>query len=218
MSHLGQSAWCIELARPRERGLKPERTAAERSGAALIYRDGGRWRGAVSLGYDSSGNRVRKKVSGRTRAETVDKLRKLRQQVDTGVVPNDRLMVGAFLDRWLAVNVPGTVAESTEDDYNDTVRLHLQPALGRKQLTRLTVADVDKLWKGKREAGYSANSVRIMRTAITKDVYGHLVEGHTRAAAQSMSGLLFGTPAGTGGSQRGSQRRTKSPSGPGRGL
>ena len=40
MSHLGQSAWCIELARPRERGLKPERgaerAAAERSGAALI--------------------------------------------------------------------------------------------------------------------------------------------------------------------------------------
>ena len=40
MSHLGQSAWCIELARPRERGLKPERgaerAAAERSGAALM--------------------------------------------------------------------------------------------------------------------------------------------------------------------------------------
>lgn len=39
MSHLGQSAWCIELARPRERGLKPERgaecAAAERNGAAL---------------------------------------------------------------------------------------------------------------------------------------------------------------------------------------
>jgi len=41
MSHLGQSAWCIELARPRERGLKPERgaerAAAERSGAALMH-------------------------------------------------------------------------------------------------------------------------------------------------------------------------------------
>ena len=40
MSQLGQSAWCIELARPRERGLKPERgaerAAAERSGAALM--------------------------------------------------------------------------------------------------------------------------------------------------------------------------------------
>ena len=29
--------------------------------------------------------------------------------------------------------------------------------------------------------------------AMTKDVYGHLVEGDKRAAAESMSGLLFGT-------------------------
>ena len=29
--------------------------------------------------------------------------------------------------------------------------------------------------------------------AITKDVYGHLVEGDKRAAAESMSRVLFGT-------------------------
>jgi len=29
--------------------------------------------------------------------------------------------------------------------------------------------------------------------AMTKDVYGHPVEGDKRAAAESMSGLLFGT-------------------------
>ena len=39
----------------------------------LIYRDGDRWRGAVSPGYDEHGNRVRKKVSGRTRAEVIEK-------------------------------------------------------------------------------------------------------------------------------------------------
>ena len=54
-------------------------------------------------------------------------------------MPKDRLTVGAFLDRWLSVNIPGTIAESTEDDYNDTVRLHLRAALGNKRLTRLTV-------------------------------------------------------------------------------
>lgn len=48
------------------------------------------------------------------------------------------------------MNLPGTVAESTEDDYVDTVRLHLVPALGRKRLAKLTVADLDKLWQAKR--------------------------------------------------------------------
>src|SRR6201996_5331248 len=128
------------------------------NGEDSIYRDGDRWRGAVSLGYDEQGKRIRKKVSGRTRAEVVDKLRKLRQQVDNGVVPDDKLTVGAFLDRWLTVNLPGTVSESTEDGYVVQVRLHLKPALGRKRLARLTVVDVDKLWRAKRAAGYSSNS------------------------------------------------------------
>jgi integrase len=46
--------------------------------------------------------------------------------------------------------------------------LHLGPGLGRKRLTKLTVSDCDLLWKAKREAGYSANSVRIMRTVLRK--------------------------------------------------
>lgn len=39
------------------------------------------------MGYDEHGNRVRKKVSGRTRAEVVAKLRKLHQQVDSWRCP-----------------------------------------------------------------------------------------------------------------------------------
>jgi integrase len=137
-------------------------------GEDSIYKDGDRWRGAISLGYDAMGRRVRKKVSGRTRAEVAGQLRKLRQWVDQGTVPDDSLTVKAFLNRWLAVNLPGSVRESTEDDYNDTARLHLIPPLGQKRLGKLTVADVDQLWKAKREAGYSPNSVRIMRAVLRR--------------------------------------------------
>ena len=152
-------------------------TRRRAGGEDSIYRDGDRWRGAVSLGYDEHGNRVRKKVSGRTRAEVIEKLRRLHQQVDSGVVPDDKLTIQAFLDRWLTVNLPGSVAESTEDGYVDTVRLHLVPALGRKRLAKLTVADLDRLWKAKRDAGYSSNSVRIMRTVLRRALGQAVREG-----------------------------------------
>jgi len=157
------------------------------NGEDSLYKDGDRWRGAISLGYDEKGNRIRKKVSGRTRAETAEKLRKVRNLVDAGTVPDDQITVKAFLDRWLNDNLPGSVAESTEDDYNDTVRLHLAPALGRKKLSKLTVLDVDKLWKAKRAAGYSPNSIRIMRTVLRKALSQADKEGiiHRNVAALS---------------------------------
>ncbi len=66
------------------------------------------------------------------------------------------------------MNLPGQVAPSTLDDYGDTVRLHLRPALGRKKLTKLTVSDCDQLSQAKRAADYSPNSIRIMRTVLRK--------------------------------------------------
>ncbi|MFD2356035.1 tyrosine-type recombinase/integrase [Nonomuraea ferruginea] len=133
-----------------------------------IYKDGDRWRGAVSLGYGPDGKRTRKKVSGKTRAEVVEKVRKLKEALAKGApVPDDRLTVGTFLDRWL-LHLPGHISDGTLDDYEDTVRLHLKPGLGRHKLTKLTVAQVDALWQAKRKAGYKANSVRNMRAVLRK--------------------------------------------------
>ena len=68
-------------------------------------------------------------------------------------------------------------AKRLEDGYVDTVRLHLVPALGRKRLAKLTVADLDRLWKAKRDVGYSSNSVRIMRTVLRRALGQAVREG-----------------------------------------
>jgi len=47
--------------------------------------------------------------------------------------------------------------------------------------------------------------------AITKDVYGHLVEGDKRAATESMTGVLFGARPRWRGSQPGSRGHKKAP-------
>ena len=45
----------------------------------------GRWRGVVSLGFNADGKRVRKKVSGKTKAEVRDKLKGVHSELDAGV-------------------------------------------------------------------------------------------------------------------------------------
>jgi hypothetical protein len=125
-------------------------TSRRGRGEDSVYLDGDRWRGAASLGYGPDGRRIRKKVSGATKAEVLRKLRDLRSELNAGMpVPDDRQTVAAFLDRWLTASLPGQVSEKTFDSYADTVRLHIKPSLGRKVLRKLTVSDVDQLlaWK-----------------------------------------------------------------------
>jgi hypothetical protein len=130
------------------------------SGEGAVYKSpDGRWRAVIDLGWED-GHRQRKYLSGRTQAEVLAKMRTTRRATDAGVVTDDRITVGQFLDRWVHVNLPAAVAGSTLDDYSDMIRLHLKPALGRKTLAKLTVAELDRLWAAKRAAGLSPNTVR----------------------------------------------------------
>ncbi|GBE21991.1 MAG TPA: site-specific integrase [Actinobacteria bacterium] len=146
-------------------------------GEDSIYRDGDRWRGAISLGRTPDGRRRRIKVSGATKAEVVAKLKEVHRALDAGVEsPTRRLTVGAYLDQWIE-GVPGRVEQSTAADYADTVRLHLKPGLGSKILTKLSVSELNALWASKRKAGYSANSIRIMRTVLRSALHQAEREG-----------------------------------------
>jgi integrase len=153
-----------------------------------VYLDGDRWRGAASLGYGPNGRRIRKKVSGATKAEVLRKLRDLRGELNAGLpVPDDRLTAAAFLDRWLTSSLPGQVSEKTFDSYADTVRLHIKPLIGRKVLRKLTVTDVDQLLAWKRSAGYSANTVRIIRAVLRRALKQAEREGLVSRNAAALS-------------------------------
>ena len=61
-------------------------TSRRGRGEDSVYLDGDRWRGAASLGYGPDGRRIRKKVSGATKAEVLRKLRDLRSELNAGDV------------------------------------------------------------------------------------------------------------------------------------
>jgi Phage integrase, N-terminal SAM-like domain len=54
----------------------------------------------------------------------------------------EKLMVGEYLDRWLADSVKGTVKETTYANYAYVTQVHVSPALGGVKLKSLTPAHV----------------------------------------------------------------------------
>lgn len=100
----------------------------------------GRWRGVVSLGFSADGKRVRKKVSGQTKAEVRDRLKELHSELDAGVRTSHGYTVEKAVADWLAEGLPGRDPKTVEAN-----RDSLQPLLaviGKVPLKDLTVQDV----------------------------------------------------------------------------
>lgn len=107
-----------------------------------IYKDSeGRWRAAVDYGYEN-GKRVRKVLSGATRAEVAAKLTvALREQQQHRPKAVERYTVGQHLEQWLK-NSASSIRPKTLRTYTDITNQHLIPILGKIPLQKLTPNDV----------------------------------------------------------------------------
>lgn len=138
----------------------------------------GRWIAVVDLGI-IDGRRVRKYVTGKTRTEALQKLRRARGAIAAGLpVPDDRMTFGAYLDGWMATIVPEAVASvNTLDNYAWAVEGHIKPALGHKRLTQLTPRDIADFLLAKRDAKLARNSVSRLRTVLIAALGHAVLEG-----------------------------------------
>ncbi len=125
----------------------------------------GRWRGVVSLGFGADGKRLRKKVSGSTKAEVRDKLKELHSELDAGVRTSHGYTVAKAVDDWLADGLPGRVAKTVEVN-----RDSLQPLLaviGTTPLKDLTVQDV-RAALSKMAAAHATRTLQKAHNCLTR--------------------------------------------------
>jgi len=125
-------------------------------------RTDGLWEARVSL----PGGK-RKSFYGKTRKDVQDKLRGALRDIDAGLdLGTSRQTVSQFLDTWLAEVVKPTLAPKTHGSYAEVSRVHLKPALGHHQLTKLTPQHVAALLKAKQDAGLSPRTVQYIRVVL----------------------------------------------------
>ena len=138
------------------------------AGEGSIFRDpvNGRWRALVDIGADASGRRQRKKVSGRTRAEVLIKMREVQRDAEDGLASGGRhLTVATLAEEWLR-HCSGELSASTLEVRTWAVRQHLVPALGARRVRQLSAADVSLFLQDLALAGYARASLEKVRGVL----------------------------------------------------
>ena len=111
-------------------------------GEDAIYFDAAknRYVGAISVGFGPGGKRIRRKVSGRTKAEVRDKLKAAHNEIDRGLHTSATYTVRQAVDDWLESGLPGR-SERTRSIYREALK-PLLGHIGLKPLRELTARDV----------------------------------------------------------------------------
>ena len=107
-------------------------------------------------------------VSAKTKTETEQKLRQAMTDADRGLIfEAGALVLSDYLDMWLR-NIEDTVRQRTWERYEQIVRVHLKPTLGRLKLKNLTPSHVRGLYREKLDAGFSNRTVQYIHTTLRK--------------------------------------------------
>jgi integrase len=114
-----------------------------------------------------TGKRRQVKLRAKTKAAAVAKASEYRKRRAAGITAEPDQTVEAFLTGWIDYVVTARVKPITVDNYEQVVRLHLIPALGRVKLRSLTPEHVDAFLKAKADSGLSRRYVGRMRSVLT---------------------------------------------------
>jgi integrase len=133
----------------------------------ITKRKDGRWEARYVVHTDKGVKR--RVVYGKTRKEVAEKLAKaVVERADGLVFDDENMTVGEYLDKWLKGSVRGSVRESTFDRYEIAVRVHIEPALGRLKLKKLTPAHVQGFYRDRLDAGFAPASVNKLHVVLHK--------------------------------------------------
>jgi len=142
-----------------------------RGEGSIWQRQDGRWEARVDLGY-LEGRRRRKALYGATQREVREKLTQTLRDKELGVLRTGPTQtIEQFLETWL-ISCVGSIRPKTARTYEQLVRVHLVPGLGRYRLDRLSPEHVSAFLNSKLRQGLSPQTVAhlrsVLRTALNR--------------------------------------------------
>lgn len=124
----------------------------------LYRRANGRWVGTIEI--DAPGGRHRRSVSGTDKATVLRKLKRLRDEVESGVVGID-ITMAEWCERWMTIcRDERGLKPSTLYGYQSYLDTWVLPHIGKTKLRRLTVDHIRRVYTAMRDADRSPASIR----------------------------------------------------------
>src|SRR5581483_11743177 len=124
---------------------------------------------AASITIDTAEGRKRKYFYGKTRKEVQEKLAAAaheRQQGTMVTAPTQTLE--QFLTDWLENTQKRSVKPRTYERYEEVVRLHIVPVLGKYQLQKLSAQHLRSFYTKKQDEGLSPTTVTHFHNVLHK--------------------------------------------------
>lgn len=134
-----------------------------------------RYAGQLDLGWSADGRRRRRTIYGRTQAEVIRGMAKLRRQLEeAGDLPTADTTLGKWLDYWLREMAAERLKPNTLRSYRTAVREHIKPSIGRHRLGKLSTQHIRHMHQALRDRGLSSttalNAHRILSVALNDAV------------------------------------------------
>ena len=171
------------------------------SGDGMVRRkEDGRWEGRIVVGHNEKGESIFRYVYGKTQKELLDTLHQNRELYrDVELTEASRMTLGEWLDKWLEEYASVSVRESTLTGYRRYAEHYIKPSLGEKGISKVTTADIQKLYKKLKKEGrvtfattaleYGMD-VKTLSTVIghnsvstTLNIYAHITDDMRATAA-----------------------------------
>lgn len=160
----------------------PKRKRGNAEGSIYHMQDG-RWRGAVTIGWNPDGSQIRKIYTAATRHEVAEQMTDALRDKKHGININPgKQTVGEFLSAWLEDTVKPSVRPKTYRSYEQMIRNHLVKnvpreeweklhldaveGLGAIRLSKLDLQTVQRFFNDKLKAGVSPSLVRYLRVVL----------------------------------------------------
>jgi integrase len=127
----------------------------------------GRWVGIVSRGFGPDGKRLRRKVTGSTKSTVQDRLKRLHDELESGVRTTPNYTLRGAAEDWLKEGLVGRSPKTVKK--NENVLTPILATIGGRKLRELTAGDVQQALAVMAKK-YSSAAVTMGHNALTRAI------------------------------------------------